>query len=173
MSGGSGGKWVLLLALFGSAAGCHEAGWTQWSGSGANNHWYKIDATRTDWESAQAAAASAAGRSLATITSAGEEQFIVSTFLTGDNMQTVFWIGGTDKADGTTWTWVTSELFTYTNWKDLEPSGDGDYLCINWNAVRGDPLGQWNDAPLAGTTGYDNGANDGPYASLVESDDEP
>jgi hypothetical protein len=69
--------------------------------------------------------------------------------------------------------WVTGESFSYSNWKDWEPSGDGDYLCINWNAVRGDPLGQWNDAPNAGTTGYDNGANDGPYASLVESDHAP
>ncbi len=114
----------------------------------------------------------APSRYLTTITSAGEEQFIISTFLTGAN-NAVFWIGGTDKADGTTWTWVTGEPFTYTNWKSLEPSGDGDYLCINWNAVRNDPLGEWNDSPLAGTTGYDNGANDGPYASLLESDDEP
>ena len=163
---------LALLALLVSAAGCHEAGWSQWSGAGSNGHWYKIDATRTDWESAQSAA-HGQDRYLATITSAGEEQFIVSSFFTGANMQAVFWIGGTDKADGTTWTWVTGEPFTYTNWKSLEPSGDGDYLCINWNAVRGDPLGQWNDSPLAGTTGYDNGANDGPYASLFESDEEP
>ena len=58
------------------------------------------------------------GRYLTTITSAGEEQFLVSTFLTGANMQAVFWIGGTDKTDGTTWTWVTGQPFTYTNWKD-------------------------------------------------------
>jgi Lectin C-type domain len=162
------------MMVLAGATGCGsgESGWTQWSGSGSNGHWYKIDSNRTTWEAAQSAA-SGGGHYLATITSAAEEQFIVSTFLTGAAQKQVFWIGGTDKVDGDTWKWVTGESFSYTNWKDWEPSGDGDYLCINWNAVRGDPLGQWNDAPNAGTTGYDNGANDGPYASLVESDKSP
>jgi hypothetical protein len=165
---------LFALAAGTAGAGCAggEEGWTQWSGSGASGHWYKADSKPTDWESAQAAASSG-GHYLATITSSGEEQFIIDTFLTGANTQQVFWIGGTCKADGTTWKWVTGEAFSYTNWKDWEPSGDGDYLCINWNAVRGDPLGEWNDAPNAGTTGYDDGANDGPYAALLESDSKP
>jgi hypothetical protein len=170
---------MLALAAVAAAAGCSgasgsgsESGWTQWSGAGANGHWYKADMNRTDWESAQTAASSG-GHYLATITSAAEQQFIVSTFLTGPSEKQVFWIGGTDKVEEDTWAWVTGEAFSYTNWKDWEPSGDGDYLCINWNAVRGDPLGEWNDAPFAGTTGYDEGANDGPYASLLETDREP
>jgi hypothetical protein len=161
---------VALAALAG-AAGCHEAGWTQWSGAGANGHWYKVDAVRSDWESASAR--DSKGRYLVTITSAGEEQFIVSKFLSGDQALQVFWIGATDKAVSNTFQWVTGEPFSYTNWKSLEPSGDGDYLCINWNAVRGDPAGQWNDSPNEGTTGYDSGANDGPYAAIVEANSEP
>ena len=163
------------LALFAAvgASGCHEGGWTQWTGSGATGHWYKIDATRTDWESASASA-TANSRYLATITSAGEEQFVISTFLKGDHAKQVFWLGATDKVVEDTWRWVTGEPFSYTNWKSLEPSGGSEnYLCINWNAVRNDPVGEWNDAPNAGTTGYDSGANDGPYASLLESNDEP
>lgn len=34
-------------------------------------------------------------------------------------------------------------------------------------------MGEWNDAPLTGTSGYDGGANDGPYQALVESEDRP
>ena len=149
-----------------------RAGWTQWSGGGSNGHWYKIDSTRTDWESAQKAA-SGEGRVPRHDHQRGRRT--VPLHLPDRHQHEGRVLDrGTDKADGTTWSWVTGEPFTYTNWKEyFEPSGDGDYLCINWNAVRGDPLGQWNDAPLAGTTGYDNGANDGPYASLLESNDEP
>jgi hypothetical protein len=172
--------WIGVTALAigigaagcGSSSGSGSAGWTQWTGSGSNGHWYQIVDTKADWETANTSA-TAAGHNLVTITSDGEEQFIVHTFLSGANAQRVFWIGANDKAVHNTFVWVTGEAFSYTDWKDLEPSGDGPYLCINWNAVRGDPPGQWNDAPNAGTTGYDNGANDGPYASIVESSSTP
>ena len=163
---------TLGLALVAGMAGCGSGGWTQWTGSGSNGHWYQIDATRSDWETASARV-TGQGHYLVTITSAAEEQFIISSFLSGDNALKVFWIGANDKAVSGAFQWVTGEPFSYTDWKDLEPSGDGPYLCINWNAVRGDPAGQWNDAPNAGTTGYDNGANDGPYAAIVESNTEP
>ena len=125
------------------------------------------------WEDAQASAAGAGGH-LVTITSADEQQFVTSTFLTGADQLSVFWIGCSDRQTENTFVWVTGEPFSFTNWKSGEPNGwegaDEDYCTINWNAVRGDPPGQWNDTPNVGSTGFDNGANDGPYASIVETD---
>jgi len=161
----------VVVAMAAALAGCGGGG----AGNGTiwNGHTYSINRTKGTWEDAQAAAA-ASGSHLVTITSADEEQFIVSRFLTGDDKLTVFWMGCTDKAVEDTFVWVTGEPFSYTNWKSGEPNGwDGegeDYCCINWNAVRGDPAGQWNDTLNPGSTGYDNGANDGPYAAIVEHD---
>jgi hypothetical protein len=152
------------------------AGWLRWPvESGGNGHAYGIDRTATDWVSAEVAA-QARGAYLVTITSAAEQQFVASTFLVGADLLKVFWMGCTDQAVEDTFAWVTAEPFSYTNWKSGEPNGwDGegeDYCCINWNAVRG-PIGEWNDALVAGTVGYDDGANDGPYAAILESDTSP
>jgi hypothetical protein len=173
---------VLLLAALG---GCDStqtgtnttpSGWTQWkSTDGGNGHWYQIVRDKTDWVTADSRARSR-GANLVTITSDSEEQFIIKTFLIGNDLLAVFWIGCTDQAVEDTFVWVTGESFSYTHWKSGEPNGwDGegeDYCCINWNAVRG-PIGEWNDALVNGTKGYDNGANDGPYASIVESNQAP
>ena len=165
---------LLTLAFLQGACGSDTreadvSSWTQWSGNG---HYYAIARDRTDWESANAAA-QAAGAHLVTITSAPEEDWLVSTFLTGADRLAVFWIGLTDRAIEQTFVWVTNEPLVYTHWKSGEPNGwDGvteDYGCINWNGVRG-PIGEWNDALNAGTKGYDGGANDGPYAAILESD---
>jgi len=174
----------MLVAASVAISGCSggngdataPAGWIQWkTAGGGNDHWYKIVRNKTDWVSADASA-KLNGTHLVTITSAGEEQFIVSTFLTGGDQLAVLWMGCTDQAVENTFVWGTGENFSYTNWKSGEPNGwDGageDYCCINWNAVRG-PIGEWNDALVAGTQGYDNGANDGPYASIVESEQMP
>src|SRR5262249_12094474 len=129
-----------------------------------------------NWQSAEAAAAGLSQDAhLVTITDANEEAFVVSTFLTGNDKLRVFWMGGTALAGDRVFTWVTGEPFTYTKSKYGEPnnlSGDESYLSINWNAVRG-PIGEWNDVPLNGTTGYDNGANDGPYQAIFESQSVP
>jgi hypothetical protein len=171
-------NWVLVSVLSaGVALGCgaehddatKQSTWTRWSGNG---HYYTIVRDKTDWESANAAA-QAAGTHLVTITSAPEEDWIVSTFLTGADLLAVFWIGLTDRGSENSFVWVTNEPLVYTHWKSGEPNGwDGateDYGCINWNAVRG-PIGEWNDALNPGTKGYDAGANDGPYAAILESD---
>lgn len=148
----------------------------QWKASeGGNDHWYLIDRTKSDWVNAKTRAEAAHGN-LVTITSEGEEEFIINTFLTGPDKLKVFWIGCSDTAEEDTFVWVTGEPFDYTNWKSGEPNGwDGeteDYCCINWNAVRG-PIGEWNDSLPDGTRDYDQGANDGPYAAIFEFNQRP
>jgi hypothetical protein len=91
------------------------------------------------------------------------------------NRLRVFWLGATCPQHDRVFTWVTGEPFTYTHWKSGEPNnwtGDEYHLSINWNAVRG-PIGEWNDVAPNGTTGFDSGANDGPYQGIVESEAVP
>ena len=144
---------AVVIASTTAACGEGDSKGTVWNGNG---HTYSINRSKGTWEAAQASAAASGGH-LVTITSADEEQFIVSTFLTGDDQLAVFWMGCSDKAVEDTFVWVTGEPFSYTNWKSGEPNGwDGegeDYCCINWNAVRGDPLGQWNDTLDSGLDG--------------------
>lgn len=151
-------------------------GWVRWEKeAGGNGHAYGIQRKAAKWTSARDKAEER-GATLATITSEEEQAFVVSRFLIGADSTTVYWIGCTDEEVEGTWQWVTGEPFGYTNWKAGEPnSGDGegeDYCTINWNVARG-PVGEWNDTLVNGTTGYDNGANDGPYAAIIEADTNP
>jgi hypothetical protein len=153
------------------------AGWTQWQiAEGGNDHWYGVVRSTASWESAWVTASGFSSNAyLVTITSAAEQAFVASQFLTGADALRVFWMGATGRAGDRVFSWETGEPFVYTNWKAGEPnnwSTDEFFSCINWNAVRG-PIGEWNDVPVNGTTGYDGGANDGPYQALVESESVP
>lgn len=151
------------------------AGWTAWPIPAGNGHYYKILQPATTWTAAKTNA-EVLGAHLVTITTEAEEQFVINTFLTGDNRLKVFWLGCSDAQTEDTFTWVTAEPFAYTNWKSGEPNGwDGegeDYCSINWNAVRG-PIGEWNDTLVAGSVGYDSGKNDGPYPAIIEAETIP
>src|ERR1044071_1769613 len=109
---------ALIAAAAGGCGGSSSKG-TVWKGNG---HSYAVNRSEGTWNDAQAAAASSGGH-LVTITTADEEQFIVSTFLTGADQLTVFWIGCSDEAVEDTSVWVTGESFSYTNWKSGEPNG--------------------------------------------------
>jgi hypothetical protein len=132
---------------------------------------------------------------LATITSASEQQFINRAFLIGRFEHAPVWIGLVrartnataltrvaraledlglpHSADPPPFKWVSKEPLAYSNWKPGEPnnfSGDENYVAINWQYSKDPPQGiqgDWNDAPLNGTTGF-GGATDGPYFGLVE-----
>ncbi|MCP4116120.1 MAG: hypothetical protein GY737_12085 [Desulfobacteraceae bacterium] len=71
---------------------------------------------------------------LATITSAGENDFIVGN---SDHEKT--WLGGTKVNNN--WTWVTDENWgKYTNWltsPEQQPSGNGDYMWF-WQQEKWD-----------------------------------
>ena len=133
---------------------------------GENGHEYAvIPSDGISWDAAfGATSVLGAGWHLATITSAGEQEFVSSLPLSGVE----FWLGGfqdplsTLEADEN-WKWVTGEAFTYTNWNRetfLEPNdyygpGSEQHLGISGSAG---PLGRadlWNDeARNAHIAGY-------------------
>jgi len=125
-----------------------------------NGHEYQlVNAEGISWTGANTAATSA-GWYLATVTTAAENNFIVSSLLTGLAVadRSHYWIGGTDAAVEGTFTWVTGEAFgAYTNWWTGEPNnvGNEDFIAFD---LRGESW-KWNDAPdnLAQIYGYGRG----------------
>lgn len=142
----------------------------QWTGPGANDHWYQIFypvdeveyATTLSWSQARDGAASleylGTPGLLVTITSSGEQDFITNELL--DNVPLDpnglrnghFWFGGFVSGDVPQW--ITGEPFDYTNWQTGNPSGLDGVLEI------GTDLGayaEWNIRPDAAnpfTRGY-------------------
>ena len=160
----------------------------QWTtGPGANNHFYFLTSAASNWTAAEAQAVAMGGH-LASINSANEENFLITSYL-GDSSPYAtkpLWIGLTDVANGlgskkyTNWT--TGEALTYTNWNDpSEPNNlndSEDYVAFNWHYSFGetDVKGTWDDVPLNGTTANNGGNNAralGPYYGLVEVVPEP
>ncbi len=96
-----------------------------WSGNG---HSYQLIERHVSWTQARHAA-EALGGYLATITSAGEQAWIKSTFIDGNTTNQSLWIGlyqrtapHTDAwAKDARWHWVTGEALGYTNWYSRQP----------------------------------------------------
>lgn len=89
-----------------------------------------------------AAAAEAAGGHLATISDAGENEFV--SVGVGYNWA---WIGFSDAGDEGNFTWVNGEPVSYTNWCGGEPNNccSGEHwTTINWCYNEDGSLG-WND----------------------------
>lgn len=110
---------ILLILLASILVNCASATPTQYS---ENGHWYDViyvPCVGISWSDAKAEAESSsyAGMNghLATITSQGENDFIVSTFGISD-----YWLGGFQPAGSSeptgNWQWVTGEKWDYTNW---------------------------------------------------------
>jgi hypothetical protein len=142
---------VVSLLTCGSA----QAG-TVWSGNG--HEYALILSNGISWTNASSAAAAlGADWHLATVTTAAEQQFIVSTFLTpnpalnGNPSIAHFWLGASDALSEGDWKWVTGESWSYNNWNTGEPnnSGNEDYLAMD---ARGG--WKWNDAPSNLGGGY-------------------
>lgn len=163
-------NWITGLAVGAAmvaSAGAADAAWVQWTGPGATGNWYRlVEDKESGWTKARARAQTEFGGDLATITSEGEQLFINSALFGGggpfnEKLRGSWWIGGTDAATEKTWTWVTSEPWSFTNWGAFQPDdnstppfGDAngeDYLQLVW---RPDPTskfpGGWNDAREAG-----------------------
>ena len=113
-----------------------------------NGHYYELieveDPSLTWYEARDAAAAGTfkgmVGH-LATVTSAGEDNFLVNTF--PGVIPLHVWIGGTDAASEGNWQWITGEAWSYTNWDPGEPNGGTDENCLEYT----DGAAKWNDGP--------------------------
>ena len=116
----------LVLGMVGMAS----AAPFQWTGSGANGHWYELVVSTITWEEAKIAAESAGGY-LATVTSADEQLFVaglISSNVTGGDHG--FMIGGFQPVGSTEavggWKWVTLEAWAFTSWASGEPNNTGN-----------------------------------------------
>ena len=151
------------------------ADWSQWTiAVGGNGHYYQAVSVpgSISWFSAEAQAESMGG-TLATITSAAENDFVHSLIASnpafwetiGGDTRGV-WLGGYQPAGspepGGGWTWVTGEAFSYQNWASAEPNdtaggGTSNYIqyfgrgpnnCANtWNDI-------WPDAGAGQPLGF-------------------
>jgi hypothetical protein len=132
------------VLLLGAWTGSANAVPVTWSGNG---HEYDVVFLEgVTWTTANSYVADMGGGwHLATLTSSAENDFVASLLSTSLADRSHFWLGGTDAAVEGTWTWVTGEAWSYTNWWGGEPNnvGDEDYLAMD---LRGGLYG-WNDAP--------------------------
>ncbi len=93
------------------------------------------------------------GAHLATITSAAENQAIVS-LIASKGAKKEYWLGGVRGDDH--WQWITGEAFSYTNWASGEPTDfgpDENRLSIIGTNNSAMPLGVWDDNFNRGYTG--------------------
>jgi len=119
----------------------------QWTvAQGGNGHWYQLVNEFHLWPDARAQAA-AMGGYLATLTSAGENDWVAQNILPASPPGTSAWIGGADFALSGEWRWVegpeAGQLFwsrsmgtiTFSNWGSGEPNnccaGPEFWLSIN------------------------------------------
>jgi len=169
--------WGMLLLGWGLTAGLAGAVPVQWTGPGANYHWYEgihMPGGIT-WTDARAAA-EARGGYLATATSEAENLFIFSlindeAFWYNDPWNSMGpWLGGYYVgAEGTMnpddWAWVSGEPWEYRNWAQGEPNfADEKALHFfgvglfnrqpTWNNLQSENPGpegyvvEWNNKPV-------------------------
>lgn len=119
-----------------------------------NGHTYERYDYNLSWSDAKAFCENKGGH-LVTITSEAENNAVVE--LMSGCLFGYYHIGATNGGDvNGTWSWITSESFSYSNWDSKEPTkGAGEYYA----AIIGkdhDPktVGEWIDEPDTGGTGY-------------------
>jgi len=148
-------KVLLTLAIVLSLASTASAAPLQF---GSNYYDLIIPTSTNDWFSAQTASNSSTylGLSghLATITSAAENNFLISNFATGSNDFQGAWLGG-KAPEG----WLdgpeNGQAFSYTNWGGIEPNNAG-YAYMNLGITGPNvSAGQWADDSCV--QGYPNG----------------
>lgn len=106
-------------------------------------HKYELYNESMTWESAKLFCEKKGGH-LVTISDEKENEFVNGMRcrnLSTDYQQSI-WLGGSDTANEGTWSWITGEPFTYSNWELNEPNGGTtqNYLQMyssgNWDDVQ-------------------------------------
>lgn len=156
-------KFVGLASLLALAGGTAHAQVVQWTGPGANGHYYQALSTSSliSWADASAQVALAGrGGYLATITSAAENSFLFSLIDspqfwntdTAGNSEGAFigglQTGGPEPLGG--WQWVSGEPWSFTAWHGSQPDNAGgaeNYLQF-FGGTGSARLAQWNDISL-------------------------
>ena len=139
-------------------------------------HSYFLTNGLSSWTGAQVQAVSLGGN-LVTINDVAEQNFLVSTFLSGADATTKsYWIGINDQASEGVFVWASGEPVTYTNWEVGEPNNyvnafavnGEDFGVINWTPAQENrgSVGSWNDVPDIGINGSLNGPL--PLLGIVE-----
>lgn len=126
-----------------------SAALVQWnSGTGANNHYYMATEKAMSWADSNALALSMGGN-IVSITSAAEQNFLQTAFLSGGNASTIYWIGLNDVATEGKYVWTTGESADYWNFAPGDPNnlnGLEDYNVMNWHYAHGyGSYGKWGD----------------------------
>ncbi|MBI5631876.1 MAG: carboxypeptidase regulatory-like domain-containing protein [Nitrospirae bacterium] len=111
----------------------------------ANGHYYELIQNTATWYTARDTAAGMSYNGLqghlATITSQGENAFVLNTWPELGYSAEV-WIGGSDEASEGNWQWLTNEPWAYTYWNGGEPNNaDGGENCLDYKYAG------WNDSP--------------------------
>ena len=137
---------------FAAPAGTPPSG-EGWTLNTANGHYYKfVAASGVSWSDAVTGAANqASGAYLLTLTSAEEQNFVLTNVGVRGQM---LWLGASDAETEGTFKWVTgpeagSVLSGYLPWNPGEPNnwgGNEDYVAINRNAGSNYSTPLWNDA---------------------------
>lgn len=152
---------VASAAALSIAAATHAQDAVQWrTEDGGNGHWYQLLLTGPiSWNDARSLAESIGGH-LATPTSSGENQVVVSV---GNDPRAWIndccgnaggpWIGGfqpSDASPAAPWRWVTGEPWTWTGWAPGEPNNGFDPGNLVTALLGYPPLNQsyrgWADA---------------------------
>ena len=125
---------------------------------------YRLSSPGT-WPEAEAEAVSLGGH-LVAVDNSLEDQWLLGIFGSLGIGPDALWIGLTDAAAESVWTWSNGQPVTYTNWQAGAPdtSGNQDYAAMYTTgaALQGNTPGKWNDYGL-----------DAVYPGIVERSVEP
>jgi hypothetical protein len=115
--------------------------------NGGNGHWYASLrlAKQPEWLPAKSAA-EARGAHLATLTSAGENQFVFQVAVVQGAFAGINgpYLGGRKNAGGS-FEWITGEPFAFTSWRPGEPSSGNWEPYLSFLGIDGAPAPLWND----------------------------
>ena len=108
-----------------------------------NGHLYKIYLGVVTWDEAKKACEDLGGH-LATVTSAGENDFIGKMIGDGNTYHPGYWLGGyREKGVTDKWNWITGEDWGYSNWQGPNPTlGENELYLGMWTSRLSH---QWND----------------------------
>lgn len=107
---------------------------------------FQLIDTNLSWLDAKAACEEEGGY-LATITTSGENNFVLKKLLVDADSYTYYKFGLSDEKVEGNWKWVANERYKFKNWTPGQPNG-GDYAAIS----KSDGL--WHDVDNGHSSGY-------------------